>query len=42
MSDSVSPLATPFPDLPPIAGVRIAVARARYKEATAGEPAADR
>ena len=26
-----SPLATPFPDLPPVAGVRIAVARARYK-----------
>jgi glutamate N-acetyltransferase/amino-acid N-acetyltransferase len=26
-----SPLARPFPELPPIAGVRIAVARARYK-----------
>jgi glutamate N-acetyltransferase/amino-acid N-acetyltransferase len=31
MSD-LSPLARPFPDLPPIAGVRPAVARARYKE----------
>ncbi|WCT75161.1 bifunctional glutamate N-acetyltransferase/amino-acid acetyltransferase ArgJ [Sphingomonas naphthae] len=30
MSD-ISPLATPFPDLPPIAGVSVAVARARYK-----------
>lgn len=28
----VSPLARPFPDLPPIAGARPAVARARYKE----------
>jgi glutamate N-acetyltransferase/amino-acid N-acetyltransferase len=28
---TVSPLARPFPELPPIAGVRIAVARARYK-----------
>ena len=28
---STSPLATPFPDLPPIAGVSVAVARARYK-----------
>ncbi|MDB5688781.1 MAG: bifunctional ornithine acetyltransferase/N-acetylglutamate synthase [Sphingomonas bacterium] len=28
---TVSPLARPFPDLPPVAGVRIAVARARYK-----------
>jgi glutamate N-acetyltransferase / amino-acid N-acetyltransferase len=27
-----SPLARPFPELPPIAGVRPAVARARYKE----------
>jgi glutamate N-acetyltransferase/amino-acid N-acetyltransferase len=27
----ISPLATPFPDLPPIAGVRVAVARAHYK-----------
>ena len=29
---AVSPLACPFPDLPPIAGARPAVARARYKE----------
>ena len=28
---SVSPLALPFPDLPPIAGVTLRVARARYK-----------
>ena len=28
---TTSPLATPFPDLPPVAGVRVAVARARYK-----------
>ncbi|KQT33763.1 arginine biosynthesis protein ArgJ [Sphingomonas sp. Leaf412] len=32
MSTSISPLATPFPDMPPIAGVTIRVARARYKE----------
>jgi len=31
MSDAVSPLATPFPDLPPIAGVTPCVARAGYK-----------
>ena len=31
MSDAVSPLATPFPDLPPIAGVTPRVARAGYK-----------
>ena len=29
---TVSPLALPFPDLPPIAGVTARVARARYKE----------
>ena len=28
----VSPLALPFPDLPPVAGVTLRVARARYKE----------
>ena len=28
---TTSPLATPFPDLPPIAGVRVAVSRAGYK-----------
>ncbi|WP_404709960.1 bifunctional glutamate N-acetyltransferase/amino-acid acetyltransferase ArgJ [Sphingomonas sp. MMS24-J13] len=27
----ISPLATPFPQMPPIAGVRVAVARAHYK-----------
>jgi glutamate N-acetyltransferase/amino-acid N-acetyltransferase len=27
----ISPLASPFPEMPPVAGVRIAVARARYK-----------
>ncbi len=32
MSDAVSPLATPFPDLPPIAGVTPRVARAGYKD----------
>ena len=31
MSDAVSPLAVPFPVLPPIAGVRIATVRAGYK-----------
>ena len=31
MSDAISPLATPFPSLPPIAGVRIATVRAGYK-----------
>jgi glutamate N-acetyltransferase / amino-acid N-acetyltransferase len=31
MSDAVSPLATPFPALPPIAGVRTATVRAGYK-----------
>ncbi|WP_294393628.1 bifunctional glutamate N-acetyltransferase/amino-acid acetyltransferase ArgJ [uncultured Sphingomonas sp.] len=31
MSHSISPLASPFPDMPPIAGVRLAVARAGYK-----------
>ena len=29
---TVSPLATPFPDLPAVAGVALRVARARYKE----------
>src|SRR6478752_3909501 len=28
---TISPLATPFPDMPLIAGVHVAVARARYK-----------
>ncbi len=28
---TISPLATPFPQMPPIAGVRVAVARAHYK-----------
>jgi glutamate N-acetyltransferase/amino-acid N-acetyltransferase len=28
---TISPLATPFPEMPPIAGVRVAVARAHYK-----------
>lgn len=32
MSDAVSPLATPFPDLPMIAGVTPRVARAGYKD----------
>jgi len=31
MPDAVSPLATPFPAIPPIAGVRIATVRAGYK-----------
>ena len=31
MSDSVSPLASPFPDMPPIAGVTTRVVRAGYK-----------
>jgi glutamate N-acetyltransferase/amino-acid N-acetyltransferase len=31
MSDAVSPLATPFPAMPPIAGVRTATVRAGYK-----------
>jgi glutamate N-acetyltransferase / amino-acid N-acetyltransferase len=31
MADSISPLASPFPDLPQIAGVRLAVTRAGYK-----------
>src|SRR3954470_16265483 len=31
MSDAVSPLASPFPPLPPIAGVRVAVTRGGYK-----------
>ncbi|KQM17173.1 arginine biosynthesis protein ArgJ [Sphingomonas sp. Leaf24] len=31
MSTAVSPLATPFPALPPISGVTLRVARARYK-----------
>src|SRR5579875_1018449 len=31
MSEPVSPLATPFPTLPPIAGVRTATVRAGYK-----------
>ena len=31
MSSAVSPLALPFPDLPPVAGVRLRVARAGYK-----------
>jgi glutamate N-acetyltransferase/amino-acid N-acetyltransferase len=32
MSDAVSPLARPFPALPPIAGVTLRVARAGYKD----------
>ena len=32
MSLSISPLATPFPAIPPVAGVTLRVARARYKE----------
>jgi len=32
MSEAVSPLAVPFPDLPPIAGVTPRVARAGYKD----------
>ena len=31
MSSSISPLALPFPDMPPVAGVTLRVARARYK-----------
>jgi glutamate N-acetyltransferase / amino-acid N-acetyltransferase len=31
MSEAVSPLAVPFPDLPPVAGVTLRVARAGYK-----------
>ncbi len=32
MSHAISPLALPFPEMPPIAGVTLRVARARYKE----------
>lgn len=32
MSDAISPLATPFPALPAIAGVKLRVARAGYKD----------
>ncbi|WP_310533367.1 bifunctional glutamate N-acetyltransferase/amino-acid acetyltransferase ArgJ [Novosphingobium sp.] len=32
MSDAVSPLASPFPVMPPIAGVKLRVARAGYKD----------
>ncbi|WP_085809638.1 bifunctional glutamate N-acetyltransferase/amino-acid acetyltransferase ArgJ [Sphingomonas sp. TZW2008] len=32
MSTTVSPLALPFPDLPPVAGVEPRIARARYKD----------
>ena len=32
MSHAISPLALPFPAMPPIAGVSLRVARARYKE----------
>ncbi|MBN8850144.1 MAG: bifunctional ornithine acetyltransferase/N-acetylglutamate synthase, partial [Sphingomonas sp.] len=32
MSTSTSPLATPFPDLPAVAGAMLRVARARYKQ----------
>ena len=32
MSDAISPLARPFPAMPPIAGVTLRVARAGYKE----------
>jgi glutamate N-acetyltransferase/amino-acid N-acetyltransferase len=32
MADAISPLATPFPDMPPVAGVTLRVARARYKD----------
>jgi len=32
MSDAVSPLATPFPEMPLIAGVRLATVRAGYKK----------
>ena len=32
MSHAMSPLATPFPAIPPVAGVTLRVARARYKE----------
>src|SRR6185312_604954 len=31
MSGPISPLASPFPALPPVAGVRVAVTRAGYK-----------
>jgi glutamate N-acetyltransferase/amino-acid N-acetyltransferase len=31
MSTSISPLATPFPEMAPVAGVRLRVARAHYK-----------
>lgn len=31
MSGSISPLASPFPEMPPVGGVRIAVTRAGYK-----------
>src|ERR1700761_8197432 len=31
MSDAVSPLATPFPAMPPVPGARIATVRAGYK-----------
>jgi glutamate N-acetyltransferase/amino-acid N-acetyltransferase len=31
MSDAVSPLAVPFPAMPPVAGVRVATVRAGYK-----------
>ncbi len=32
MSDAISPLAQPFPDMPPIAGVRLHTVRAGYKD----------
>ena len=32
MSDQVSPLARPFPAMPPIGGVTLRVARAGYKD----------
>ena len=32
MSDAISPLATPFPAMPPIAGVRLSTVRAGYKK----------
>ena len=32
MTSTVSPLATPFPDMPPVAGVTLRVARAGYKD----------
>ena len=41
MSDAVSPLAQPFPAMPPIAGVTLRVARAGYKDWAKGQERCD-